>query len=49
MVKLTACDGAGNTIVQHHATMAAACMAADILHADGFGEISIVEEEMHNA
>lgn len=43
MVKLTAYDGIGNTIVQHHATMAAACMAADILHAEGFGEISMEE------
>lgn len=44
MVKLTACDKAGNTIVEDHATMAAACMAADILHAAGFNEIGMVEE-----
>lgn len=49
MVKLTAYDGVGNTIVQHHATMAAACMAADILHAEGFNEIGMVEEEIPNA
>lgn len=46
MVKLIACDGAGNTIVQHHATMDAACMAADILHAEGFREIDMREEEL---
>ena len=49
MVKLIAYDGAGNTIVQHHATMDAACMAADILHAEGFREINMREEEIPNA
>lgn len=43
MVKLTARDGVGNTIHQEHATMSDACMAADILQADGWNDITMEE------
>lgn len=43
MVKLTARDGAGNTISQEHPTMGEACMAADSLHADGWNDILMEE------
>lgn len=43
MVKLTARDGAGNTIYQEHPTMSDACMAADILHTDGWNDILMEE------
>lgn len=49
MVRLTAYDGVGNVIHQEHTTMSAACMAADILHADGFREIEMIEEAMSDA
>ena len=43
MVKLIAHDGVGNVIHQEHVSMGAACMAADVLRADGFGLIEMVE------
>lgn len=43
MVKLIAQDGVGNVIHQEHLSMGAACAAADLLRADGFESIEMVE------
>lgn len=43
MVKLIAQDGVGNVIHQEHVSMGAACAAADLLRADGFESIEMME------